>query len=134
MWNNSGHQEYNFGLISAEEAAMVKREIGLNLSDFSRYMATRGVRHVKNNHSDRERECLQQQPPVKPSDFALIPQIAKTGTVTKIGRSGSRKPMRLEHRVTIDNRVYVYIETIGANDKRLELWTMRIENVNKGKF
>lgn len=50
-----------------------------------------------------------------------------------IGTTGSRKPARLEYKAIIDNRVYIYLETIGIRDKRLELWTMRIEQINKRK-
>lgn len=133
MWNHHGHQVYDFGLLFNSEVLRIRQATGLDLSGFTRFMATRGVRHVRKNHTDPERETAQQQFPVKPSDFALIPEIAAMGSMCLIGSSGSRKPTRLEHRTVIDDRVYVYLETIGMNDKRLELWTMRIERLDKGK-
>ena len=131
MWSHHGHQTYDFGLLSNSEALKIRQATGLDLSGFTRFIATRGVRHVKKNHTDPERETAQQQFLVKPSDFALIPKIAAIGSVRLIGNTGSRKPARLEHRAVIDNRVFVYVETIGMNDKLLELWTMRIEKIDK---
>jgi phage-Barnase-EndoU-ColicinE5/D-RelE like nuclease3 len=133
MWDHHGHQIHTFGTISDVEASRIKQETGICLNGFTRFMATRGVRHVKKNHADLERETAQQQFPVKPSDFALIPNIAATGSMRLIGKTGSRKPARLEYKAIIDNRVYIYLETIGIRDKRLELWTMRIEQMNKRK-
>ncbi len=63
----------DFGIVSDSEALKILHMTGLNISGFRRVMATRGVRHVKNNHSDPEREIAQQQYPVTPDDFALIP-------------------------------------------------------------
>lgn len=133
MWDHHGHQIHAFGTISDVEASRIKQQTGLNLNAFTRFMATRGVRHVKNNHTDPEQETLQQQFAVKPSDFGLIPMIAATGSIRLIGKTGSRKPARLEYTAIIGNRVYIYLETVGIGDKRLELWTMRIEQINKRK-
>lgn len=105
----------------------------MDLTGYRRVMATRGVRHVKNNHSNPVREAAQQQYVVRPRDFGLIPIITANGVARLIGKAGGRKPARLEHRATIDGCLYVYVETVGANDKRLELWTMRIEDIDKGK-
>jgi phage-Barnase-EndoU-ColicinE5/D-RelE like nuclease3 len=131
MWRNTGHQVYEHGAIGADEASKIMRETGLDISGYCRFMATRGVRHVKNNHSDPIREARQMQYPVTPDDFALIPMIAATGLARLVGIAGGRKPARLEHRATIDGKLYVYLETVGINDKRLELWTMRIEKCEK---
>jgi hypothetical protein len=133
MWDHHDHQVHAFGSLTNAETARISQQTGVNLSGFKRFMATRGVRHVKNNHSDPEREATQQQFPVKPSDFALIPKIAATGSARLIGKIGGRKPARLEHKTIIGNRVYIYLETIGIGDKRLELWTMRIEATDKRK-
>lgn len=75
MGDHHGHQIHAFGTISDVEASRVQQEIGINLNGFTRFMATRGVRHVKKNHADLEREAAQQQFPVKPSDFSLILQL-----------------------------------------------------------
>ncbi len=132
MWQHTGHQVYDFGTVTGEEAQKILQDTGVNISGYRQFMATRGVRHVKNNHSDAVREAEQRQYSVTPQDFCLIPKIALQGVPRLIGTTGARKPARLEHRATIDGRTYVYIETVGANDKRLELWTMRIEQQNKG--
>jgi phage-Barnase-EndoU-ColicinE5/D-RelE like nuclease3 len=133
MWDHTGHQIHDFGLVSDVEAISTKRTTGIDLAGFRRFMATRGVRHVKRNHTNQEREACQQQVPVVPRDFVLIPNNTTIGNVTLIGNNGSRKPLRLEYRAKIDERVYVYVETIGVKDKRLELWTMRIEQLSKWK-
>ena len=133
MWDHHGHQVHAFGILTNAEASRVRRETGIDVTGFTRFMATRGVRHVKNNHADPIRETIQQQFPVKPSAFALIPKIAALGSVRLIGKTGGRKPARLEYRAIIGDRVYVYLETIGIGDKRLELWTMRIERIDKRK-
>jgi phage-Barnase-EndoU-ColicinE5/D-RelE like nuclease3 len=133
MWRHTGHQAFEFGIVSNDDAARILRQTGLNIAGFLRVMATRGVRHVKNNHADPVREAAQQQYAVVPADFALIPQIATIGSTRLFGKFGGRKPARLEHRAIVNNRIYVYIETVGAKEKRLELWTMRIEQMDKGK-
>jgi hypothetical protein len=133
MWDHHGHQVYVFDILTDAEVSRIRQRTGINLEGFTRFMATRGVRHVKNNHTDSEREAAQQQFPVKPADFALIPKIAAIGTLRLIGNTGARKPARLEYRAIIGDRVYIYLETIGISDKRLELWTMRIERLDKRK-
>jgi hypothetical protein len=133
MWDHPGHQVYDFGLVSQVEASRIKQMIAMDISGYRRVFATRGARHVKNNHTDPAQEAQQLQFPVRPSDFELIPAIVAKGEVRLIGTAGSRKPARLEHRATIGGRVYVYLETIGTNDKCLELWTMRIEHKDKGR-
>jgi hypothetical protein len=120
-------------LVSQVEASRIKQMIAMDISGYRRVFATRGARHVKNNHTDPAQEAQQLQFPVRPSDFELIPAIVAKGEVRLIGTAGSRKPARLEHRATIGGRVYVYLETIGTNDKCLELWTMRIEHKDKGR-
>jgi phage-Barnase-EndoU-ColicinE5/D-RelE like nuclease3 len=132
MWDHPGHQVYDFGSISLAEALRIKRLIAIDIAGYRRVFATRGARHVKNNHTDPAREAQQLQFPVRPADFELIPEIVAKGEVRLIGRAGSRKPARLEHRATIEDRVYIYLETIGTNDRCLELWTMRIEHKDKG--
>ena len=52
MWEHTGHQLYSFGPVTDVEAARVKKSIGLELTGFSCFMATRGVRHIKREHSD----------------------------------------------------------------------------------
>jgi hypothetical protein len=63
MGDHHGHQIHAFGTISDVEASRIKQQTGI------------GVRHVKKNHADLEREAAQQQFPVKPSDFSLILQL-----------------------------------------------------------
>lgn len=134
MWEHTAHQLFSFGPITDEEAARVKKSIGLDLTGFSRFMATRGVRHIKREHSDSVIEAQRFQFAVNPADFALIPEIASRGEVQLIGKSGSRKPIRLEHCATIDDRVYVMIETISKSEKRLELSNMWIKKLETGKI
>jgi phage-Barnase-EndoU-ColicinE5/D-RelE like nuclease3 len=132
MWEHNGHQAYAFGDVTSGEAARLRQEIGANLNGFTRFMATSGVRHVKNNHSDPVREAAQKQYAVKPTDFGLIPEIVAVGKTRLIGKIGGRKPARIEYRAILNGRVYIYLETMGLSEKRLELWTMRIDQVDKG--
>ena len=131
MWKHGGHQEFSFGRVSDAYAARLIAETSLDLRGFSRIMATRGVRHVRNSHGDADREQAQGQVAVRPSDFRLIPEIADKGTIRLIGTVGRRKPVRLEHVATIDGLNYVLLETVGLNSKRIELLTMRIEQLGK---
>jgi phage-Barnase-EndoU-ColicinE5/D-RelE like nuclease3 len=134
MWNHTGHQEYSFGVVSDDYAARVFAETGLDVRGFTRTMATHGTRHVRNSHGDAVQEQAQEQVAVRPADFGLIPQIADKGKIKLIGKAISRKPARLEHVAEINGLNYIMLETVNPNSKRLELKTMRIEQLTKKKI
>jgi phage-Barnase-EndoU-ColicinE5/D-RelE like nuclease3 len=132
MWKHTGHQTFDFGLLASGEVKKLYTETGLDFSGFRRIMATRGVRHALNNHGNALHEERYDQIAVRPDDFAKLPLIAADGIARLVGTTGGRKPARLEHRATFNDRVYVVLETIGIRERRLELWSTRIERVEKG--
>ena len=87
---------------------------------YARVVNSQEVRKNLKKHGDPTRQ-IDEQPPIAHADFDAIPHITRTGSFRVIGTKSAHKPQRIEYRGSHDGKDYVYLETVGAERRRLAL-------------
>jgi hypothetical protein len=75
--SSNQHAEYNFTLLTKQQAKIIEEKIGIDLTGVHRIIDTYGIKHAIKEHGSASKEHSRGQEPVNLDDFLLIPQILK---------------------------------------------------------
>lgn len=110
--------------LSKSEIENIKKEIGINLTGYSRIIDVLGIKHSLKRHGDKVLEEKRGQKAIEHADFLLIPFIVKYyDKISLGGRTKKTNLISIKYEKVIGYK-YDYIEEVRTKRKKLAIKTL----------
>ena len=130
---SKGVQREVIGKAGTREIELLKKELGIDVSEYNHTLDKSGINHARKNHSNEEVEAKRGQVALSEDDFKLIPYIIKTPDTLEYSGKNNKGLETIKYFKEL-NGVVVIVEEVRTGKKELAFNTMYKKKPGSGRL